>query len=407
MKFKYLILFAIFLVSIYSCKKATKTTPEIDNSVVEPTNWTLGTLPVTAEPTLLVIPNAKLMPINVVLGGPQIFKSNNPEIFTGDGVLMQNARTDALRGGLSYPLSGNNVIYLFHINQSGAAKFYHLMVSNPGTSAITYTSKGSFYNNSEKPLTGAATGQSYFVAKDWLNNTLRQPQTAAISLNPGETKEIFKLQTNISNMIDARFEVNTSGNAYYYTVVTTTGNLADAITATAGVAAPGTYLTEGTNAYGREAGIYQFSDVTAVNDVPIPNKPAYIGYALNTSNKFVPAIENQTAPKLMSYTGSSAFTYGNYGHKYSVKFRLLNKNTGTKTVKFYMASNTTNATQSNATWNSAIKLNNDIIDVYVKLNDPRQLLRTFTVPTGQFDVNLEFYIPGLISANQQLIFETN
>jgi hypothetical protein len=30
-----------------------------------------------------------------------------------------------------------------------------------------------------------------------------------------------------------------------------------------------------------------------------------------------------------------------------------------------------------------------------------------TVPPGQFNVSLDFYVPGLITTNQQLIFESN
>jgi hypothetical protein len=358
-------------------------------------NWTPGLLPATTDPAQMIVPNSALLPLGVTRGGSKIFKSNNPEIFRGNGWLMQTSRTDATRGGATHAMNGAHMAYLFHINKSGVTKWIHLLVTNPNASSITVSSKGSYYTNTEKPLTGAATGQSYFVSKDWLNNTLRQPQTMATSIAQYQAKEIFKIQVNNNSMVDGLFEITTSGNSYYYTVITGTGNTSDAISASQGSFASGDYYTESANA------------VSAENDLDIPATASHIGFALNTANKFFPALEDQTAPSLMRMTGASAKTYGNYGHKYSVKFHLYNNNAVTKTVKLYFASNAVNASQSNATWNGPVKMNGSVINVYTRLNAPRQQLSTWNVPPGLFNVTLDFYVPGLITANQQLIFEVN
>jgi hypothetical protein len=413
----------LLLCVLSSCRKAysplsqqssssTKDIPSQDASAasartIASTEWTAGALPVTTNPSQQVLPATQLKPLGVTLSGNKSYKSNNPEIFRGNGWLMQNSRTDATRGGSAYALSGTNTVYLFHINQSGATKYLHLLVTNPNAGSITVSSKGSYYTNAEKPLTGSATGQSYFVAKDWLNGTLRQPQTANTTLAQFGAKEIFKLQMNNSNMIDGRFEVTTSGGAYYYTVVTSNGSTTDAINASQASFAAGDYYTESTNTYGREAGVYAFSNVSADNDLVIPASASHIGFALNTSSKFSSSLENQVASSLMTMSGASSKTYGNYGHKYSVTFRLQNNNSVTKTVKLYFASNSVDATKSNATWNGPIKMNGSVVNVYTRLNAPRQQLSTWSVPPGLFNVTLEFYVPGLITANQQLIFETN
>jgi Tfp pilus assembly major pilin PilA len=379
----------------------------VSSLAINTSSWTAGLLPVTTDITQQILPNAELLPLNVTFGGNKIFKSNNPEIFRGNGWLMQNSRTDATRGGQQFALTGTNTVYLFHINKSGAAKFIHLMVTNPNSTGISVSSKGSYYNNVEKPLTVGATGPSYFVAKDWLNNTLRQPQTTATSIAQGQAKEIFKIQMNNNNLVDGRFEITTTGNAYYYTVITSTGNSTDAINATQGSFAAGDYFTESANAYGREAGVYAFTDVNADNSLDIPGQAAHIGFALNTANKFFSVIENQTSAALMTMSGASSKTYGNYGHKYAVKFALANNNGVNKTVKLYFASNAVDATKSNTTWNGPIKMNGSVINVYTKLNAPRQQLSAWTVPPGQFNVTLNFFVPGLITTNQQLIFEVN
>ncbi|AFD07728.1 hypothetical protein Solca_2694 [Solitalea canadensis DSM 3403] len=103
----------------------------------------------------------------------------------------------------------------------------------------------------------------------------------------------------------------------------------------------------------------------------------------------------------------AAKSYGNYGHKYNVKFHLYNNNSTNKTVKLYLASNSVDATKTNATWNGAIKMNGSVVNVYTTLNAPRQQRSTWTVPPGLFNVTLDFYVPGMITSNQQLIFETN
>lgn len=369
-------------------------------------NWTSGTLYQGTNPSLQIVPNTALYPLSVSKSGSKIYKCNNSEIFSGNGWLMQNSRTDAARGGQSYPLTGTNAAYFFHINQSGSTKYFHLLVTNPNAAAITVSNKGSYYTNAEKPLNGIGTGPSYFVSKDWLNNTLRFTG-APSSLSQYQAKEIFKAQMNNGAMIDGRYEITTSANAYYYTVITSTGNLADAVNASQGGPAAGSFYTESTNTYGREAGIYATSAVTAENDLDIPNQASYIGFALNTSNKFASSLEDQTAAKLMTLTGASSKSYGNYGHKYSVTFHLHNNNSGSKTVKLYFASNSVNSSQSNATWNGAIKLNGTLKNIYTQLNAPRQQLSTWTIAPGLFNATIDFYVPGLITANQQLIFEVN
>ncbi len=400
----------------FSCHKNIVETILVEDAVnqmplagvaVNTSAWTSGSLPITTDITQQILPTTSLLPLNVSYSGNKIFKCNNPEIVRGNGWLMQNARTDAGRGGATFALSGTNTAYLFHINKSGATKYIHLLVSNPNAAAITVSSKGSYYNNIEKPLSIKATGPSYFVAKDWLNNTLRQPQTTATSIAQGTVKEIFKIVMNNNNLVDGRFEITTSGNAYYYTVITSTGNLADAINASQGSFAAGDYFTESANAYGREAGIYEFTQINADNSLTLPSLPSYMGFALNTANKFFPTLENQTTAALMTMSGAATKSYGNYGHRYSVKFNITNSSNSNKTLKLYFASNAINAAQTNATWNGPIKMNNAVIDVYTALNAPRQQLSTWTIQPGQFNVTLDFFVPGLITTNQQLIFETN
>jgi Protein of unknown function (DUF3370) len=389
-----------------AAKKEKKTTGSFASRTVNSNEWRNGLMPVTSDVTKHILPDTSLKFLYPALSGTRSFVSNNPEIFTGNGWLMQNSRTDAARGGSSSPLTGPNTMYLFHINKATTSKYIHFMISNPGNANITYTGKGSYYTNSEKPLTGQATGQSYFVAKDWLNSTFRSNITTPVTIQPNKVSEVFKVKMNANNMVDARFEINTTGPAYYYTVVTSGGKLTDAVNATQGTYAAGTYLTESTNTFGREAGIYQRTDISANNVLELPATPSHIGFCLNTTAKFK-QVEEQTSTAVMTLLNASSRSYGNYGNRYDVNFQIQNNTGATKTVKLYFASNVVDATKTNATWNGPVRLNNSaVIDIYTQLNNPRKLLATWTVPAGVFNADLDFYVPGLITTNQQLIFES-
>ncbi|WP_431241811.1 DUF3370 family protein [Flavobacterium sp. P21] len=247
MKTKKLLCFVITAILTYACssddsaektaiqsttKSSAKTALAV-NSLVS-SDWTSGTLSTS------IVPPQNLKFLSGNLSDKQIWKSNNPEIIKGNGWLMQNARVDSSRGGSSNPLSGTFGVYLFHINQSGSTKYLHVLVSNPQTTALTISGKGSTYTNAEKPLNGSATGQSYFVSKDWLQNT---PRTtfSNVTINPSKVYEVYKATLANNNMVDGSYEITASQGVYVYTVVTSTGNINDAVTATQ-TAATGRYL---------------------------------------------------------------------------------------------------------------------------------------------------------------------
>jgi hypothetical protein len=392
--------------------------------------WTTGLLPDTTgsgTPTTailnqLIIGNTSLKPLGITLAGSPLLVSNNPERFTGDGWLMQHNRVDPTQGGVDYPLSGTNRIYFFHINFSGASKYVHLMLHNPGSAAITYSAKGSAYTNVDYPLPAntPAVGQSYNVSKDWITNSNFSVNSSNISVPANTTIQIIRKSMNANNMVDGLFEVTTSGPVYFYTVVTNNGTLTSARNATTGSYAPyqttptNDYKIETTSTFGREAGLFSHSEVHAENDLIIPDAPSRIGFCINTTAKFFP-VEEQTAPNLVKtppttdsikLAGSSTRSYGNYGSYYNVMFHLKNASVTTKTVRVYFASNVVDAASSGGTWNTQVKLNSTFIDIYTQRNNPRKLIATLTVPSGITDANLSFYVPGLITTNQQLIFET-
>ena len=422
-------------------RKAPKSS-QVAARTIPTTDWTSGAMPDTTgngTPTTtnlkqLLIANVNLKPLDVTLGGPNLIVCNNPERFTGDGWLFQHSYTDPTQGGVDYPLSGTTRIYMFHLNftSPAATKYIHLIIHNPGASSITYSYKGANYNNVEKPLTGAAAGQSYWVSRDWIGNV---PTTTSGTINANSKLVVFSKVVNSANMFDALYEVTTSGPVYYYTVVTT-NNTTAAARAAAAVNAPyasfamppdprvtqSDYRQETGGTYARGSGIFPASEVSSDNVLVVPDVPSRIGFCFNTASKFYPMLEKQNPAILVKTPAtntdtvrslySSSHNYGNYGMKYNTTFHLQNNNSTSKTVNIYFAENENlvDAASASGRWNSRFKTTfNSIVttpDIYIQANNPRKLLRTVTVPAGTTDFSVEVYIPGLITTNHQLIFET-
>jgi hypothetical protein len=342
------------------------------------------------------------------IGGKPIYVSNNPEIFKGEGWLMNNAgKACSGRNSTAYPVSGTFNLYLFHINKTGRKAYLHVLVSNPNASTdITVQSKGSIYTNNDYPLTGAGTGPSFKVSENWLSGGPYNKSTASANIAPYKVREIAKVPMSSSNMIDGLLEVSTSNNAYVYVVITYDGSTSRAINLSQTTCAPGDYKTESANTYGREAGVYKASKIYGRIDATIPNYAAYAGFCLNTTAKFNSNLAEQTATAYSVLQGSSSRTYGNYGHLIEYGINLKNESSTGRYVKISIASNSYDPDKTNATYNGPMDFNASRKTVYLKLDDPKQDLGTVYVPAGTTKgFPLKLYVPGLITANSQLILQ--
>ncbi|AWL11979.1 N-acetylmuramoyl-L-alanine amidase [Saliniradius amylolyticus] len=332
-----------------------------------------------------------------------IWKSNNPEAIEGTGWMMQSSRTDGARGGQSTPLQGCNDIYLFHINKSGSDKYVHLLASNPNDVSASVTLSGSMYNNTEKPLYGKGTGLNYQVAYDWLYDTPRTNIQRIVS--PYTAQELVRIK--LDSMIDGRYEICSDEGVYLYTVATNTGSSSDAINLSQGNVAPGFIAEPDVDKFGREAGIYSGSGVKSVQSIVLPDNQGYIGFNFNSTNKIYTYLQDQTSDAIMNLSDSSAQTHGNYGHHYNVTLHLINNNSVDRSVTFRFGSNVTNSPVS-FTWNSPALVNGSLVDLFTTPSSPSAVIDTYTIPAnGSRNINLELYVPGLITTNQQLILEAN
>jgi hypothetical protein len=362
-------------------------------------SWAPGNLS-----TNQIINPDNLKPMTIQLGGGRKWVSNNPEVFRGDGWLMQNAGRTG-RGGRAFPISGWNGIYLFHINKSGSTKYLHVLVTNPNSANITAYAVGSMFTNSQFPLNGSGTGPCYMVARNWLtgNHSITTP---SVTIAPFRAYQIARITMHNNNMVDGRFELHTSGGAYVYTVITSSGNLNDAINLSQGGPANGDLAYAGPNTYGREAGVYSNHNVIAAVQTDLPTTRSHIGFCLNTTAKFNSKLQEQTAPSNMILTGASPRTYGNYGHRFNITMDLRNTSSATRRVRVSFASNVTSGNLS-LTYNGPFNYNGSLRNIFTTPSAPKQVLGEFNVSANSTKrETITFFVPGLITTNHQLIVET-
>lgn len=283
--------------------------------------WTTGSLgdPLPSRSELRALPGGGE-------GGP-VVTSNNPEVFRGDGVLYGTARAATLRGGATYPLRGDFGVYLHHLNRSGARRWVTLMVTNPGTAPVTVQARGSGYNQSETGGLGLGSSPDYRVSDEWIHDRPGTvvPPTALAPLRP---MAVWSNAVPDGAEVDGRFGLRTDGPVFVYVVVTSTGELNDAITVSR-TDAPGDIARSGTPPppFGREAGVYAHDTWRGTIAVDVPVAGRRVGYMVNTATGggMTPV---QAFPALTRYDDSAQEAVGMYGNVYDLTVALRHDGDG-------------------------------------------------------------------------------
>jgi hypothetical protein len=417
---------------------------------------TTGTLASTA-----VIPPANLKATGGILTGNPILVDNMPEIIESEGWLMAPPRINNNRQAVT----GNTEFYTFHYNKSGVAGYYVLLATNPQTTPIAINTQGVLLAKDDVgvftfPNTSyVIERESYDVADRFINNNFNV-NTGSLSIpNLGSGQPNNKIlayrRVGHGNGIDGRFKLNIAGQAYIYSVfviqksgetiaqmlqravnlaTTDTGSAADVnkrakgewkddygyiVETFTGNTPAGTFAGR----YGREGGLYQKSGWLVNNDVTLPTTKGFVGFCMVNDVKGFNYAEDQTAPvsafvpvdsrrypEIVNFNNASR-SYGNYGHYYDVTLKFINPVARTRNMAVSFAFNTPDATLPNARYVGAIKVKvganaETTVQVLNRLNNPRKNLANFTVAANNSQtIKIRFYVPGLITAGNQLIVE--
>lgn len=373
-------------------------------------DWTSGNL------TTSMIPEDELKPLSVSPKRGAIWKSNNPEIFTSNGWLMQNARTDRSeqnRGGEALALLGQSILYLFHINGSGANKFIHLIVTNPQNEPISLKFRGSIFTNRDFPLGSPPPpggGPSAQVSDNWLDERFSTP-LRTVSIPSLNGHQIARKRLLPNNLVDGRFELETTKGVFAYSVITSSGSINDAINLSQGDPASGTIKSPGPGLFGREAGVCPHSSWEGTTHIDIPNGAAHVGLCLNTSQRNSSAPQEQTVAydsSGMHLADSSDRTFGNYGHEYQIKLAFKNLATSTRSIRISFAHRVVGGSSPSHTYNGPMLVNGRKVIVFTTPSSPNQvLLNNQRIDSGDEKiVDIKFFAPGLLTIGHQLIIES-
>jgi hypothetical protein len=325
-----------------------------------------------------------------------------------------------------------------HYNKTGGSRHLQVILVNPQSTALTVSYRGAVTGSGDAGfnLGGGVTGRSnYYVTSERL---LTLPTTmTSVTIPAGGAVALLAKQMNNGGSVDGTLYVSTPSTApasgvYAYVVATNTNALSEAVSlahtpATRRAATGNIEKPVGTTAFGKEAGVYGFSKVTADVPVPLPtssgahNLGIWVNFAGYTATPDQPSI--QTAPpqtngsgQSLRLTDSALRTACNYNHEYNITFRLSNPSSTPRRVRIWFAA--VRKSGRTLSFNSAMQFNNK--GIFQVLTTDTSLKRELTVvsPTnnasapitvpanGVLNVPARFFVAGLSSAGSQFMFET-
>lgn len=372
-----------------------------------------------------IVPVANLQDLGGGLSGTPIVVSNNPEVVVKSGWLYRPP-TDA--SGQRVALSGKFDLYLYHDNRSGQNLYLHVFVTNPNNHSLTVSAKGNIYNRNQydgKWTNGQKRGfgPSYQVAADWMNNSFSTVTSARTIPNLGGYTSVAVASLPRSKTIDGLLTIDASANCFVYVVASTSSNPATAVNLSqTNVRATGQYWNSATQSYentfkpetsstfGRECGIYEYSGWSGDTELDLPNGPAHVGLALNTTSKFAlpgtqQRLQNQNAPAIAVIDNASSYSYGNYGHYYDFNLKINNNAGRQRRVRVWLATNQAGSSAASFFFHAPVRTYGQLKEVFNTGSSPRTLLLDTRFSWNTLNVPIQFYVPGLISAGQQIVVE--
>ncbi len=268
------------------------------------------------------------------LAGTQMLVSNVPEKVNSKGWVFRGSVNDGTLGSLR-GISGGFTFYLYHyltgtVSTTDNVKGY-LVARNVGSSPVTVSGRGYY----EVKLNTTDVSASYRTALNWLNdkrsgatqpgttrNNIQRLRTVSQSIAANSFAILDEVSAPLSQTIDARYELNASGNIVVYyvyenldalatadklsrlsTIVgsntsrakgvwvdpTPTGGTSPGYIIETGSPAPnvpsGLKIPTANNRFGRECGIYNNSGWSGVTNVSLPSNAAALRLHFNTSAK--------------------------------------------------------------------------------------------------------------------------
>ncbi len=243
--------------------------------------------------------------------GPPLLISNNPEIFTGNGMLGGSVLPS--RGGRS--LSGMPSLtefgyYLFHINHAGSQRRVHLLASTPASRSVRAHVRGALFANAW----GLKSSACVHTARAMLGTL---PIDRVVEIRPGSVVSLGYIDVNRKECVDGRFFVDADGPVFVRDVAAMAGSSASvALVAGSNGFAPGEIKSPGPGAFGRCSGLYAHDGWRGTIAVSVDQLPFNEGFRFDDAS--------QAHPGIAAFGDSDPRSTANYGSIYELAFEIQN-----------------------------------------------------------------------------------
>ncbi|MEM9694467.1 MAG: DUF3370 family protein [Myxococcota bacterium] len=334
-------------------------------------------------------------------GVPSIV-SNNPEVYTGRGLLYGTGRASKTRGGDGFPIEGEASVYNHHINRTGEDGYVQVLVTNPNFKSVRVSGFGSVYNQEETGGLAIGASPDYRVSEDWATGNFNTDLPTK-RLKPFRAVQLSVKDLADGDEIDGRFAIDATGPVKVYVIATKTPSLIEAVfrlfqDAEGDIATPGTPPPP----FGREAGVYDGDTWESEIDLTVPPAGQRIGFFVNTATG-TGLSQIQAFPALTNYSDSAAEAVGMYGNFYDVTITLTHDDSDAQPRTVDLALASYGGGTPSRFWDGAAVLNGSVVPV---LNTPSQridVLGTVTIQPGQTETfTFRAMVPGLTSIYQGL-----
>jgi hypothetical protein len=318
--------------------------------------------------------------------GAPVVTSNNPEIFTGDGVLFSTA--SSTRGGTPLPLSGRIGVYLHHLNRSGAARRLRVLVESAAGNSAVVRAHGSGYTQADTG--GLALGRSpdARVAADWI---LGRPRTVFGPAQVSQPAAIFDERVPAGSEVDGRFEIDASAPVFVTILAGERVDYSDA---------PGIVDSPGPGRLGREAGVYAHD--TWAGEIAL--RVAAPGFRRAWR---LDALE-QAFPALLALADSARTSVGLYGDVYDLRLRLSHDGADARPRRVRISLATAATHFGSRAWDGLWLVDGREVQAQLTAARPAAVLADVALAPGETRaLSLRAMVLGLASTPEALVLESH
>jgi hypothetical protein len=342
------------------------------------------------------------------VGGP-VVTSNNPEVFTSEGLLMTTSPAASVRGGAAYPLAGAFGVYFHHLNRRGTPTWVSVLLTNPNSNDVTVEVAGAAWTQDQTGNLALGNSPDYRVSEAWIGVAPKNVVVPRTTLGPSRSLTAYVGLLGQNREVDGRLGVVASAPVSVYVTASASADTTAALIA-GGSAAAGDIRSPGSPPppFGREAGVYAHDTWKASIPLKVPTAGRYVGYLVNTATGIPGVSQVQAFPALSRLPDSSAEAVGMYGNVYDITTTLVHDGDGSAPRRVRLIFASYGAGSPSRFWDGVGLVDGASVVLRHTPATRTQVLAEVEVAPGApgRQVTFRAMVPGLASIPQALFVES-